>query len=414
MTSIYNIDNNNCFIPSGSVLAYIGSTINDNYAIRYTFGTDTVSSTTIKEDVTNSYNATLVNGATIASDSGSRVSGQGYLKLNSASSQYVTIPAFTTGTSGLTFSFWFRSSSTGTWGRVFDFGNGAPSNNIIVSVNDNNLTFSLPGYNKYTTISVNDNVWRHVVWILTNSDWKIYVNGILHTTYTTDIAYPPNISRTINYLGRSNWTADPYFNGGISEFRFYNRAVSAIEVSYIYYNTTDPPGWVIADGAERTTSSIYNNLVNLSIGSRNGSNNYVPPNLKGAFLRGTGTNGNYVGSSTLLSQQSHAIQEHKHIVSQAAHTHGTNPASTGGQANKDYPSYGLVKCAGPGHYPSYYVTEDEASNNDDYDMNVKAYAGFVIKNATLPTITVDENTNTNSNNIETRPFSYGVVWIIKL
>jgi len=51
--------------------------------------------------------------------------------------------------------------------------------------------------------------------------------------------------------------------------------------------SSDPDGWVIADGTERTTSSIYNNLVTLSIGSRNGSNNYVPPNLKGAFLRGT-------------------------------------------------------------------------------------------------------------------------------
>jgi len=401
MTSIYNIDNNNCFIPSGSVLAYIGSTISStisNYAIRYTLGTDTVSGITIKEDVTNSYNATLVNGATIASDSDSRVSGQGYLKLTSTSSQYLTLPAFTTGTNGLTFSFWFRSTSTQTWGRVFDFGNGAPSNNIIVSVNDNNLTFSLPGYNNYTTIYVNDNVWRHIVWILTNSDWKIYVNGILHTTYTTNIAYPQNISRTLNYLGRSNWSADPYFNGGISDFRFYNRAVSGIEVSYIYYNTTDPDGWVIADGNERTTSSIYNNLVTLSIGSRNGSNNYVPPNLKGAFLRGT---------------QSHAIQEHKHTVSQVAHNHGTEPASTGGAGTKTSISYGLVKCAGPGHYPSYSVTEDEATNNDDYDMNVQGYAGFVIKDAT-PGIIVDENTNTNSNSIETRPFSYGVVWIIKL
>ncbi len=189
-------------------------------------------------------------------------------------------------------------------------------------------------------------------------------------------------------------------------------------LAFIGSTTTDPPGWVIADGVARTTSDIYNNLVNnLSIGSRDSNQIYTPPNLQGAFLRGTGTSdiSNSYAGTNLLTQQSHAIKTHLHPAEQAAHSHETNPPSTGGAGTIASPSYGLAKCVGQNNYPSYNVTEDSGSNTDNYDLNIDYYAGLVINNVTtIPTITVYENTNNESNTTETRPFSYGVFWIIKL
>ena len=225
----------------------------NNYTLRYIFDTDSISSTTIKESVSNTYNATLVNGATIAVDSESKVAGQGYLKLNSISSQYVTCPSFTTDKNGLTFSFWFRSNGSGTWGRVFDFGNDAGSDNIITFINNNNIGFSVYNNTQKGDMvniinSINDNVWRHVVWTLTNSGtpgnsdhvWKIYLNGTLTSTQT-NVRYPSNISRTKNYFGKSNWSGDSYFNGGIVDFRMYNRVISDQEISDIYNSPATAP-----------------------------------------------------------------------------------------------------------------------------------------------------------------------------
>ena len=80
-----------------------------------------------------------------------------------------------------------------------------------------------------------------------------------------------------------------------------------------YFVSTDPPGWVIADGVQRTNGSDgrYNNLINLGVGSGILNGNYTPPNLNAMFLRGTGTNGSYTGPS-LQQQQTDALTSHSH------------------------------------------------------------------------------------------------------
>jgi hypothetical protein len=39
---------------------------------------------------------------------------------------------------------------------------------------------------------------------------------------------------TANYIGRSQFTADPYFKGLIDDFRAYRRALTAPEVTTLY------------------------------------------------------------------------------------------------------------------------------------------------------------------------------------
>ena len=183
-------------------------------------------------------------------------------------------------------------------------------------------------------------------------------------------------------------------------------------LAYIGSSTQDPNGWVIANGVSRDYSNIYDNLVSLSIGSRIGQY-YAPPNLNAAFLRGTGNttyNSIPYAGNAVLTQQSHAIKEHGHGASQAVHTHTTTPATTGGSGTAASPSYGIAQCIAPGGDDR---TEENQGNSDDFYPNISYYGGLVVKDST-PAITVQENTGTNTDASETRPFSYGVVWIIKL
>jgi hypothetical protein len=220
---------------------------NDPYLqIYYKFNVGDSNGTSLFNYASNSYDATLNGGATISS-SNAKV-GTGALQLTASNLQYVEVNTFTTGTNGMSFSFWFKSNNSGAWARIFDFGDGPSSNNIDFTVNSNGT--NKPGFEVYNsgaygqTVDTNDNnnVWYHYVWTMTysaydslNSTWKIYTNGNFTSTYNNNY-YPKNISRTKQYIGKSNWP-DAYFNGYIDEFRMYNRVLTATEAAALYNYT---------------------------------------------------------------------------------------------------------------------------------------------------------------------------------
>ena len=50
----------------------------------------------------------------------------------------------------------------------------------------------------------------------------------------TGYPYPAAMSRSRNYLGKSNWAVGPYFNGAIDDFKMYSRVVLAAEAQALY------------------------------------------------------------------------------------------------------------------------------------------------------------------------------------
>ena len=170
---------------------------------------------------------------------------------------------------------------------------------------------------------------------------------------------------------------------------------------YFGSTTTDPPGWVIADGVARTTSNDYNNLVTLSIGSRDVNNKYVPPNFKGAFLRGTGTvtyNSVSYNGPSIKQFQHHSIEKHSHSATQDAHNHGTNAETSSGNTSG---KFGLAMINGDN-------TEGQGQDKNDSEINNEEVYDFTI-NDSNSIITVASIGDT-----DTAPFCYGVNWAIKL
>jgi hypothetical protein len=166
--------------------------------------------------------------------------GSGALWLNSFQSQYVGIPAMTTGSTGLSFACWFKSIQNTDWARIMDLGNGAASDNIIMAIYQGNLALTVfiggnAGTQPLNVIpNVNDGVWRHVVWTLDPAGvWTVYLNGVQVWQKTSGYTYPGSVLRSSNYLGKSNW-ADPYYNGELDEFRMYGRVLTAGDVQTLY------------------------------------------------------------------------------------------------------------------------------------------------------------------------------------
>lgn len=243
---------------------------NNNLSYHYQFDKGDVSSTTLANWASGKiFDTTLYNGANISSSD--YKTGQSSLFLNKNSSQYIQTPNFTPTTNGLTFSFWYRSNGTDSWGRIFDFGNDANSDNIGCSSDpggtNNQFGFFCTGassQNFYLNGNYDDNQWRHVIWTLTyapegsfTSNWKIYINGSLNST-TTNYYPRTNITRTKCYIGKSNWSVDGYYNGYIDDFRIYNRVITDIEASQL--SSTDVITYSMKKGSSIITTQIQGTI----------------------------------------------------------------------------------------------------------------------------------------------------------
>ena len=118
--------------------------------------------------------------------------------------------------------------------RIFDLGNGAPDSNIILGFGTNNTLYlgvhdgsALQG--EATTSSIPVGGWQHVTLSISDAGaGKVYLNGEVFHTFTTRV--PNQTTRTSNFVGDSNWSTDPAFDGYIGEATVWNRELTQQEV----------------------------------------------------------------------------------------------------------------------------------------------------------------------------------------
>jgi hypothetical protein len=75
--------------------------------------------------------------------------------------------------------------------------------------------------------------WHHVAVTLDGTTGMLYVDGQLAGSSAVNIRPSQLGATTQNWIGRSQFSADPYLDGRVDEFRIYNRALSAAEVSEV-------------------------------------------------------------------------------------------------------------------------------------------------------------------------------------
>jgi len=159
--------------------------------------------------------------------------------LDSTKEISLSLSPLQTNQDGITVAFWFKSDNSNDNSKIFDFGNGPADDNIFFGIKNNLIYCSVlvagvtSIYTSFYSVNVNDNKWRHVVWILQSNTWYFYINGQLINTRNNTV-YPNSILRKNIYFGKSNTLTDPYFNGTLGDFRLYNRILSANELISLY------------------------------------------------------------------------------------------------------------------------------------------------------------------------------------
>ena len=220
------------------------------YCLRYNFELIDVSGTEVKNNYLNSYDGTLSNCSVVV-DSGSQVSGQGYLSLSNTTSQYYKFYPIYFTTSGFTFSLWFRSNNSATAAaRVFDIRGGSGfSGEISLTIQSaTSLRFFInytgsPDFTYTGLTNVNNNTWNHVAITFTyggggtTAQCLFYYNGVFVNQNTALRIYPPpGVKSTYNIGNYSDGASagGERLNGGVDDFRFYPYPCQASEIYSIY------------------------------------------------------------------------------------------------------------------------------------------------------------------------------------
>jgi hypothetical protein len=188
---------------------------------------------------------------------GTLVNGIGFSSQNNGSffydgsDDYFRLPAnFFNPDSGTPFtvSVWFK---TGTSGMIFGQENGATPGTgsgwnpaIYVDTNGKLRTSCFYGGNtsnqSVSAISVNDNLWHQITVTFESSSHKSFLDGILFGTisktqqnYSATYYYYLGSGKNTGWINAGNMT----LSGNISNFMFYNRALSATEIQQNYNAT---------------------------------------------------------------------------------------------------------------------------------------------------------------------------------
>jgi microcystin-dependent protein len=77
-----------------------------------------------------------------------------------------------------------------------------------------------------------------------------------------------------------------------------------------------PTGWLEADGAavSRSTYATLFSAIGTTYGSGDGSTTFALPDLRGYFVRGSGTNGDGTAAGTFGEKQADEFKSHTHTV----------------------------------------------------------------------------------------------------
>jgi hypothetical protein len=180
---------------------------------------------------------TLTNGPTYSSANNGSIVFDG-------TNDYVSLPTnFISWDTGnpLTISVWFKTTSTGIiLGQQNNpTPNGANGYIPAIYVDTNGLLRTTCFYSGFiqTSVSssaVNNGAWNNITVTFSSGTQTSYLNGISYATLSqTQQSYSATYYYFLGSGQGTNWTnfpASPYLNGSISNFSYYNRALTAAEV----------------------------------------------------------------------------------------------------------------------------------------------------------------------------------------
>ncbi len=209
---------------------------------------------------------------------------KGAIQLNSSKQGHVTLEkGIVKDLSDYTISIWVKPGSTG--GRIFDFGSSTSVFFILNYNGSGTWRYKICGdgksIDKEWSKTISKTEWSHVVLTQTGTTVTLYVNGTKVGTQTG--VYPPSImgNTTSNYLGMSQWPADPHPDFAFDDMFMFPRGMNEDEVKELM-NRTNGIEEILA--GEETGFAAYGDKGTLSIAASEAAE-YTVYSIDGAAVR---------------------------------------------------------------------------------------------------------------------------------
>ncbi|GAA4725076.1 beta-L-arabinofuranosidase domain-containing protein [Phytohabitans rumicis] len=156
------------------------------------------------------------------------------------SHQYVELPPTALDASAaITLAAWVRPAHDANWARVFDFGDGTTRYLYLAARN----AYGVPRFAVSASGPVGEqgidgtaalplHRWSHLAVTIAGGTATLYVDGVA-AGVNTAVTLSPAVLGVLanNWLGRSNFAADPVFAGAFDEVNVWSRALGADEIA---------------------------------------------------------------------------------------------------------------------------------------------------------------------------------------
>jgi len=207
--------------------------------------------TTEAATLTNRYSFTADASDSISGKDGVLVNvpaiGDGNIYLDGASQQYVDLPNnLVADRTSITIETWITPGYNSSWTRIWDFGSSNAGEDQADYGVKHFMCYLLPNL-EATIYAGGIDSWvrsspaytlpvdqeAHVVWTSDGATHRarLYVNGVPVGKNNAAMNTPATVGATFNnWLGRSQFSADPCFTGAFNEFRIWDGALTALEV----------------------------------------------------------------------------------------------------------------------------------------------------------------------------------------
>lgn len=210
----------------------------------------------------------------------------------------VRLAADLVGGSAFSFAAWVNWDGGGNWQRIFDFGNGTNSYLFLTPSNGSVLRFAIKNggsEQRVETAPLPVGQWTHVAVTLGGGVARLYVNGSQTAVNTAVTITPGSISPARNFLGDSQFTADPLFKGMLDEVLISDVALSPSQIAGLAANR--PPQFtnqtIITTAASRGTT-VSGSLAGQAIDPDSDLLTYAK--ASGPAWLSVAANGTYVGT----------------------------------------------------------------------------------------------------------------------
>lgn len=179
--------------------------------------------------------AAEINGAVYQASYAGR---NGVLKFDGID-DYVKLPQSLVKTDEMTFAAWVYSETTAWWPRIVDLGDGEANSIFLTTVGDASGVYRFDMTTQDTGVQMDAGFavpawkWNHVAFtICADGSGKLYLNGktVAGLPAGSLKFRPDDFNGTQNYLGKSQYSVDPYFKGYMDEVCFYGKALTQSEI----------------------------------------------------------------------------------------------------------------------------------------------------------------------------------------